>query len=956
MNRTKSFLAASFFLMLGFQAHSQYYSTGADPGKLKWRQIETTHFQVIFPDDYEQRAKSVAWRLESVFKLAAESLGQTPRKISVVLHTNTVNSNGMLAWSPKRVELYPTPHQAVYAQDWLDQLTVHEYRHVVQMDNLESNIPFWLKALFGEQAASAIAGLYLPFWFLEGDAVMTETALTETGRGRNPSFLMELKAQAVEDSLFSYDKATLGSYRDYVPNRYHFGWYMAGGIRQKYGQQIWADVLAEVGRKPWSLNPLNRVLKQQTGKNKEALYDELFSDYRRNWTSELGTQPENQATVLNPEVQSFTNYIYAHQLDDNSVVAYKESRDDIGRIVSLKNGRESILFTPGAILDESFSVRGKKLIWAERRADVRWDHADKSVIVILDLETMKKQEFRFPKQLFAPVISPDGKQFAAVAVDYQNQYSLAIFNLEDGLLISEFQTETNDYLVTPAWDDRQENVYFIGLGTDGKYLGKLNLNDSRFDRLTQPTRVDMRNLRYRDGQLIYTSAETGVDNIFSFGLQSRQNQQLTAVDFGADYAQFDGEQLLFSSYTANGFQLVRLDSTEILHRPASGQNRISNPLADKLAWQETGSVDFEVPDSLNYQSKAYRKLSHFFNFHSWAPAYISVNDYEIRPGFSLFSQNKLGTATANFGYDYDWSERSGKFRASVEYTGLFPIISAEINYGKRKSSYRLIQQEGDTVLVPFSWHELSYELETRVPIRFSQGKWSQLIQPSLEYSYKQIRHDDSTPSQFYEGFYHSMSYRFYAQNLLRYSELDLQPRWGQTMELVYKNSPQGGTKIGDLKAIQSYLYFPGLAKNQGLRIYNGFQQKATDQSIYFSDVIRFPRGIQRISNTELYTFSADYVSPLCYPDWSLSRLLYLKRLRASLFYDFSSLKGETYNSEGDVYSIYKKYLTSFGVELTADGHFLRLPAPVSLGLRSMYLLDFDQFRFEMLLSIDFGAI
>jgi len=231
-----------------------------------------------------------------------------------------------------------------------------------------------------------------------------------------------------------------------------------------------------------------------------------------------------------------------------------------------------------------------------------------------------------------------------------------------------------------------------------------------------------------------------------------------------------------------------------------------------------------------------------------------------------------------------------------------------------------------------------------------------LIRPSARYTYTRISHDESTPHQFYTGFYRSLEYRLYFRNILRRAELDLIPRWGQILELAYKHSPAGGTKIGSLKAIQSYLYLPGLQRNQGIRIYNGYQLKNTDLDISFSDVVRFPRGIQRISNTHLYSLGVDYFMPLCYPDLSVGKLYYLKRMRASLFYDLSHLTGKNYNDEGSVLSTYKKYLTSIGLDFTADGHFLRLPAPVSVGLRSMYLPDFSELRFEFLFSIQFDAI
>ncbi|WP_372772321.1 TolB family protein [Mangrovibacterium sp.] len=942
-------------LSICISAHSQYYSTGSDPASIKWSEIRTPGFQLIFPADYEANAKELAGILDQVYRTGYKSLGKEPRKISIILHTKTVNSNGLVAWAPKRMELFPTPNQQVYAQNWSEQLAIHEFRHVVQMDKIQTELPLVFKLILGEQAAAAAVAAYVPFWLLEGDAVISETALTKTGRGRNPSFLMENKAQAIQKGLFSYDKASLGSYNDFVPNRYKFGWWMAGGIRARYGKMIWSDVFAEVAQKPLSVNPINRVLKQQTGKNKEQLYSSIFDDYLNDWKSELAQLDLTNSHALMNAEDSYQNYLYTGFSSDHGLIAYKQSRDDIGRIVRIEAGQEEVIFTPGTILDESFSVEGDFLIWSERRPDLRWTHADRSVIVVYDLNRKQKRELKIENKLFAPVISASGEAFAAVEVDDQNQYFISVYNLADGKINQRHHQQQNDFMMSPAWSDDSKVIYFIGLAKDGKYLGKLDLGSGEWSQLTEPAYFDLRNLTVSNNQLYYTSAETGIDNIFRFDIETGIAYQLTSVPFGADYPEVDGNQLYFSSYSADGYRIERLLSEDFKNKKSGNKQLVSNALADTLSVQEGTTFEF-TPAVKSYQAKKYSKLAHLLNFHSWAPAYINVDDYELKPGISILSQNKLGTATADLGYEYLPSERSGKVRAKFEYTGLFPVFNGEVSYGNRKSNYRLIQQNGDTVVRSFSWRELSYELGTSVPLSFSQGKYSQLIQPQIEYGYTRVSHSSTTPDQFYSGFYHALSYRLYLQNVLRQSEFDLLPKWGQIVELTYKNSPSGGTQIGDLKALQTYLYFPGFAGNQGIRIYNGLQKKHTDLDISFSDVVRFPRGIQQLSNTDLYTFGADYMFPLAYPDLNLGRLFFMKRLRTSLFYDFSSLKGNVYNEDGTVYSIYEKYLTSTGIELKADGHILRTAAPVSVGLRSMYLPDTKKFSFEFLFTISFDAI
>jgi len=941
--------------MIGLTAYGQYFTTGSDPGKIHWKQINTNNFQLIFPEDWEANAVKLAATLESVYDYGYKTLGSPPRKISVIVHSHSSISNGLVAWAPQRMELYPIPDQRIYPQDWLEQLAIHEFRHVVQMDKIAKELPFIFKAILGEQAAVAAIGAYVPLWFMEGDAVVAETALTETGRGRNPAFLKELKAQALQKGLYSYDKATLGSYKDFVPNRYNFGWWMVGSMRKEYGADVWDKALSNVARVPLSLNPINRSLKQQTGMKKESLYESLFSSSLQEWKKEQLDLVHSPLTILTASGKFHTNYTYPQVQQDGSIIAYKESLDDVGRIVRIADGRETVLFTPGNLVDESFSVSGDNMLWIERRAHPRWENADRNVVVIYDLNKKNKQTFSLDENLFSPALSPKSAVFAAVKIDRQNQNRLALYHTAGGGIVREFEVGANDYIFAPCWDNEGENLYFIGLSAYGKYFGQLNVNSGEYKQLTDPVRYDLRALSFQSGKLWFTSAKTGIDNIFSLDVTSGKLVQETGVPFGADYPCFRNENLYFCNYTALGYQLVKIAAKNLLNKENEDSYVVSNLLADSLARQEGGPLNFEKKSAQEYEIKPYRKIANLFNFHSWNPAYVNLNSYEIRPGLSLFSQNKLGTAITVLGYDYDATEKTGKYKSSFEYSGFFPVFKAEFGYGKRNLTYKLISKT-DTTTRKFYWNELSFDLGARVPLVFQFGKYTQFLQPRVEYSYKNRIRNNTFPQGFKSGYHHSLSFGLQFQNRIRRSSLDLMPRWGQTVDVVYETGLGGGQQIGDVKALVSYLYFPGLTGQQGLRIYNGYQQKRTEREFPYSDIVRFPRGSQRIANTDLYTLAIDYAVPLAYPDLSLSRLFYLKRLRSNLFYDFSSLKGNTYNRDGSVHSIYEKYLTSVGLELIGDGHFLRLPAPVSVGARSIYLPDTEDFRFEFLLSVSFNQI
>ncbi len=171
-------------IVVSLNAFSQFYQTGVDPFKIQWRQIETNNIHLVYDSVFENEAQRLAAILDYGSTLTGNTLHQKPKKISVIVRNYNAYSNGEVVWAPKRMEIYPVSPQDIYAQDWFEQLAVHENRHVAQMNRLNVGLTSVGNIFFG-QAATGASTLFLHQWFVEGDAVTTETALQKQAAGAN---------------------------------------------------------------------------------------------------------------------------------------------------------------------------------------------------------------------------------------------------------------------------------------------------------------------------------------------------------------------------------------------------------------------------------------------------------------------------------------------------------------------------------------------------------------------------------------------------------------------------------------------------------------------------------------------------------------------------------------------------------------------------------------------------
>jgi hypothetical protein len=223
---TLSFVSVSVF--------GQIFSTAQNPLSVKWNYISSGGFKIIYPAELEKEAQRMANTLPFIYTKIGVGLRQQKTAIPLLLQNRGTVANGFVQLAPKKSEFYATPPQFFDSQDWLNNLAVHELRHIAQFDKLTG-----MQAHpFPELVYFAYFGAGIPTWFFEGDAVVNETALTYSGRGRQPNWIMPYRASILEGKKISYSKAYFGSNKDVTPGYYQTGYLMVSDMKEKYGQFI----------------------------------------------------------------------------------------------------------------------------------------------------------------------------------------------------------------------------------------------------------------------------------------------------------------------------------------------------------------------------------------------------------------------------------------------------------------------------------------------------------------------------------------------------------------------------------------------------------------------------------------------------------------------------------------------------------------------------------------------
>ena len=946
-----------FILLYQERGFAQFTSLGTDPSSAKWLELKSEHYTMIYPEEVDSLARKYLFLLEDGRDNILSGLRIDPKPIPVILHPYTTASNGSVIWAPRRMELFTTPPAySNFAINWEESLVNHELRHVGQMEHYTKQFFGGLSKVIGESSVGLAMGFQASSWMMEADAVIRETILSNSGRGRDATFLMPLRSAFLEKSPRTYDNWRWGSYDYYKPSKYAFGYLVAGYLQlNSENYNAMSDILIRLNHYWYNWNQWVLAFKgaskgntaRRNYRGAKAFATSLWSeDYQQRMPYTIFDQ------ISDHKDRTYYEYTSPIPTDNNGVIALKSGYSTHNKLVLIdEDGKEKSLRPFSTTSSKLYPVDGG-FYWSELIPDVRWELKDYSIIRFYDLESKKIKNITSKSRYFNPMPHPSEELLSVIEYPIKGGSNLVIINSKTGEKIFEKGAPMNGQLRESVWVGN--DLYAITTTDKGQGIYKLediNPNSESFNNETswvvelpeQYQRIE--SLRVKDDKsFLFASDVDGVHNIYSYDVESHTPTRIVNARFGAFQPILDKNgDLLLSDYKTAGYDVVKVKKEHFdtvvtdFSKPHKYYfaEALTAQAQEHLTPKDSVASDKLFNEIQSLEAKKYSKAGHLFNFHSWAPFYYNVDrimdmSYEeyyqlISLGAVALSQNRLSTATSFVGYSYHNGQHAGHI--NFNYSGLFPVFEFSLDINDRKktittlldSNSESLDFEIDTLNKP----AIDLQLKSYIPLNFSSGGWDRGFIPEIGYQFSNdIYKYPGTKDRFRQSINYGA--RFYS--VLPKSKSLIYPKWGAGIITEGSKSINLKSNNGDIFFAKFYSYMPGLAPRQGLKFTAQYQYQDNGLPYgYMDNLCSAPRGYNnRFETNNYFKATIDYAIPIHLNETMIKPFFYLMRMKLIPFADFALNSNRFVKNEK---------MFSFGSDLLFDFHLFRFGFEISCGVR-----------------------
>ena len=860
-------------------AKAQFSLSGEDPGSVRWMSMDTPGFRIIYPEGADSLAFVYGSWLEKAKKAASWSSGMEigqyyKGRMNVVLHSYNPVANASVTWAPKRMDMYtvldpysPTPIP------WEKLLAIHEGRHASQMQAGAGGGNRVFHYLVGEMFAGAVAGLYPGPTLLEGDAVVAETALSGSGRGRQGSFL-EYMAPALDCGDWrDYWRWSLGSDKLYTPDHYRAGYMLVSGMRVFYDDPLFTqEYFSRVRR--GGLFVLKKTVKAAGGTTVKKSFRNILENYHGIWSSEAAARapfmPSGQVSERPWRHVAYSGTV----IDKDGTIWTKKSGLTVtGSLASLSpSGKESRVRSFASYAsDLAYDENGGRIWWSETLPDIRWTLGGSSRIRFADLSNPSKiHDLTKKGRYFNPAPSKDGKRVAAVEYPPMGGSRAVVLNVPEGSV--ERIVEAPDSLQFTELTWIGDTLFAAGLSDHG--IGIYEVASGRV--VLEPQRVELSHLKAFRSSLTFVCDRTGVNEMYLLDVSTGNLRQVTSTRYGISAPAFNpaADTLFYSSLAPSddpgayrqGRMIYSTPVNDLPMTPVSFRDIHKYPVAEALSSQEKALAGEAWESIQEYSETSFsaprrrRKLTP--TVHSWAPVYFNVDNVETTsldeyyksgsPGATALFQNLVGDGYGFAGYGFHQDpDLKGVWRHSGHikyvYNGLFPRMELSADFGDRAAydlqrvrQNSLTDQKSSmftskTPIAARPYAEGAFRIY--VPLNFSSGGVSRGLVPQVKYRLTNDRINDrisimvveekggekksrevSSVYQDHVSFLSSVDFSLRGYVIRPKAPSQFFPRLGIGAEVGFRSHPGHTLYYSNTAFLYTYGYLPGPLQDQGIKL------------------------------------------------------------------------------------------------------------------------------------------
>lgn len=905
-------------------------STQAQPlgGKsryMEWQEFNSNYGKYIYPKAITSQALETAQLIHALHLYNPIQYPTKSRKFAILINHKTIESNGYVALAPFRSELFATPPQSLNSlgtTNWMKLLAIHEERHIQQFNHANKGISKLAYYLSGDFGLSVAQFLAIPNWFFEGDAVLTETVLSHSGRGRVPHFTAFQRSIAHTNTTYSYHKIRNGSYKDLVPNHYVWGYSFLAELSKEKGFDIFADILEDAASYKSVFYPFSRSLKKHSSYTTKSLYLKSWDSSKKFWQKQLQNKTLTPTQALSDtSLKVVTTYAFPQYINDSSFIVRKRTNKSTDQIVLYqKNKKEKIILHPGASENAFFHYKDSLMVWTVYQNHPRRVSESYENIMLYDFKEKKQKQITKKGRFFSPVVAPKSSNIYALKYSENLQSELYVFDIKRHEEKKIYNFPPSAFVARLTLDEDEENLAYIKRKNDLAAIFIFNLTTQKETQITPWSAHTLDAPRIKNDFVFYEAGYNQVNNLYkSPSKGSLEVIQLTEVPLGAYQADLspNGENLIFKEVIFNGNQLSSLALKDALNQTLEPVEPVQQnwryPHLNLVFDEEFSAINKPMPSHFT-TPKAHQGIFRGTRLHSWL-----IETSPASQGIQLYFNNFVNDLSATLGGGYNHNEKGEYYKGELNYGRWLPILSLNGDY-----NYRYIQQFGESAeLKEEVYRQKSGGLKARIPLEWKMENFDSKIEVETGAKWVNLQNNSDNYLKNFQIAHAAFNFTFKRRKAIQ----QLNSPLGIENQLYYGKSIEG--KSIERIQTEGRIYLPSFFKTHSLQLAMGYK-KELEENIYREvDNFNYSRGYQQSFGDEYLRYSIDYHFPLFYPDWGFGGITYFKRIRAQLYYDYGKNK---INRTKETYD-----LSATGIEINFDNTFFNI-LPLSIGIQASYKL------------------